>query len=260
MKRLLLNADDYGLHPLINEAVETGVERRALNSVSVMTNAAFADYSVLKNFQRNGVFVGCHLSLVRSAWLTENINIFGWKEFRWRMFIEGKAFLARLKKEAASQIELLLANGILPDHLDSHQHVHHFPSVWNLVDELRSQFNIKRVRCCQAPIAAPRKNGISGWMLHRYAGSVFDLQNHYYTAGLKHAGNYSFEKFETELAAAGNGDVEFILHPAINTAVLEKIYPDWKFDWGVEFQTLMDTRLLHAISKCNFYMPQRNAE
>lgn len=258
MSRLLINADDFGLHPLINEAVLRCLAERRVNSVSVMTNAGFVDYSVLEDVQKSGAFVGVHLAWVRSKWLTADYDIFGWKEFAWKLFSKGAAFQEHLKKEAEAQIRRMSERGIIPDHLDSHQHVHHFPKVWQITEELASRFGIKRVRCCKAAATATAKKGFSGVLLDMMAARCFNPDRHFYAAGLRFTGNYSIDRIASELQACVGRDTELIVHPAMETSELDRLLPDWKFDWKKEYEALMNHRLPEIIAQMGFCLAQRH--
>ncbi len=258
MNKLLVNADDFGMHPLINESVVRLAESGAVNSVSVMTNAAFADYSTLRALQQNGIFVGVHIAWVRSNWLTDCREIFSWRAFAAKLIASGEKFKRDLDAEAKAQIERLLENGIVPDHLDSHQHVHHFPAVWKIMQELSAHYSIRRIRCCKAATSEMQRRNAGGFFLQRLAAHYHHPVEHFYVAGLKYPGNYSFDKIASELTASHGYDTEFITHPAMETETLHQLYPDWRFNWKKEFHALHDERLPELIAACNFYLPKRD--
>jgi len=258
INKLLITADDFGLHPLINEAIVRCVEKGTVNSVSVMANADYSDFNVLKEFQKQNIFVGVHLSWVGCKWLTDNIKIADWKDFSIKLFTGGKNFRDKLKTEAIAQLTLFNENGILPDHIDSHQHVHHFKDVWLLTHELSLQFKINRIRCCKVANKALTKNGVTGFLFNKIASARFNPEKHFYAAGIKHAGKYSFEKITQEMSESSGVSTEFIFHPAMSTSALEKIYPEWQFDWKLEYDALMDNRLSSVITEYNFSLCKRS--
>lgn len=260
MHQLLINADDYGLHPLINSAIHACAEKGRVNSISVMTNASSVEYTALRELQNKGVFVGVHLSWVRSGWLTGKHALFGWRAFAEKLLFGGKRFLHDLHTEAEAQINRLADNGIIPDHLDSHQHVHHLPGVWTIAESLAKQYGINRIRCCKTTSASLQRKGVAGKVLHRLSSEKFNSALHFHVAGMRNTGNYSFEKLLAELRETKGSNTEFILHPGSETQTLHELFPDWGYHWKGELDALLDARLPEAISACNFSLPKRRAE
>ncbi|MBF1693400.1 ChbG/HpnK family deacetylase, partial [Selenomonas sp.] len=67
MKQIIINADDFGRHVLINRAVETAVQEGMLRSATIMAGgAAFADAAELA-VRTPALGVGIHLTLVDAA-------------------------------------------------------------------------------------------------------------------------------------------------------------------------------------------------
>ena len=260
MNHLLINSDDYGLHPLINDAVQRCVDRGIVNSVSVMANADYIDYGVLKYFQLKGNFVGVHLSWLGSKWLTAAYDIFSWKKFAWNLLSGGTQFRNAVRIEAEAQIERFTGNGIIPDHLDSHQHVHHFNEVWQITKELSLHHGIKRMRCCKTVNRELAKEGISGAILNRMARTKFNSDEHYFIAGLKNSGHYSFEEIENELKISAGVNTELIVHPGLETDALDKRFPHWHFDWRKEYDAIMDERLPGVVARNGFSLRKREAD
>jgi len=67
LKQIIINADDFGRHVLINRAVETAVQEGMLRSATIMAGgAAFADAAELA-VRTPALGVGIHLTLVDAA-------------------------------------------------------------------------------------------------------------------------------------------------------------------------------------------------
>ena len=65
-KQLIVNADDFGRHTLINRAVEQGVARGLIRSATVMvTGAAFAEAVELAH-RTPALGMGIHFTLVNA--------------------------------------------------------------------------------------------------------------------------------------------------------------------------------------------------
>ena len=63
-KRLIVNADDFGRHALINEAVAEGVERGILRSATLMPGGKAFDGAVETALTHPELGVGVHFTLV----------------------------------------------------------------------------------------------------------------------------------------------------------------------------------------------------
>lgn len=145
MRRLIINADDFGLTPGVNRAIVEAHEHGVVTSATLMANGqAFADAVGLAR-SRPRLGVGCHIVLVDGAPLLDQTDVRSLLEgggnpsdsphFREGIASFGaRALLGRLAEneieaEAAAQIRKLQAAGIPVTHLDSHKHTHLFPRV-----------------------------------------------------------------------------------------------------------------------------------
>ncbi len=145
MRRLIINADDFGLTAGVNRAIVEAHENGVVSSATLMANGqAFAQaVSLAQSTPRLGV--GCHVVLVDGAPLLPQTQVHslldrGGNSAADPRFREGivkfgaLAMLGRLaadeiEAEATAQIRKLQASGISVTHLDSHKHTHLFPRV-----------------------------------------------------------------------------------------------------------------------------------
>ena len=67
LKRIIVNADDFGRHVLINRAVERGVQDGMLRSATLMPGGAAFDDAVLLAQRIPALGVGVHLTLVNGT-------------------------------------------------------------------------------------------------------------------------------------------------------------------------------------------------
>jgi len=145
VRRLIINADDFGLTAGVNRAIVEAHENGVVSSATLMANGqAFAQaVSLARSTPRLGV--GCHVVLVDGAPLLPQTQVHslldgsgnsaGDARFREGISKFGAlAMLGRLaadeiEAEATAQIRKLQASGIPVTHLDSHKHTHLFPRV-----------------------------------------------------------------------------------------------------------------------------------
>jgi predicted glycoside hydrolase/deacetylase ChbG (UPF0249 family) len=253
MNALLVNADDFGLHESVNAAIASCVEFGSVNSVSVIVNGAAPDFELLKHLAQKNIFIGIHIAWVGEPWITGAITIYDWKELIQKIFTGGKSFRMKLKEEADAQIRRMINNNIIPDHIDSHQHIHHFPLLWEITTELQKKHCINKIRIANVKSKHLLRNNISGLALNMLASQKQNNEPKFYCAGIKYAGNYNIDLFDKELKLSSGLDTELIVHPGTSNAQLNKFYSHWQFNWENEFQSLNSKDFINSVSENNFY-------
>jgi hopanoid biosynthesis associated protein HpnK len=156
MKRLIVNADDFGLTAGVNRGILRAFLEGILTSTTIMANGeAFEDaVAVARANPRLGV--GCHLVLVGGNALTARDEAPTLVDRNGRLPATLGKLLARLacgvvkpehiERELRAQIERVRARGIEPTHLDSHMHTHIWPLVMQSLARVAKEFGITRVR------------------------------------------------------------------------------------------------------------------
>lgn len=174
MRRLIINADDFGLTHGVNRAILEASQAGVVTSTTLMANGtAFADAVRLAKSSPK-LSLGCHIVLtdglpVLDAWQvstlleTKQPNESGQPaEFRKSLnkFI-GAALIGRLKAdeieaEATAQIRKLQSSGIEVTHFDSHKHTHLFPQVLRPLLRAAKACGVRAVRNPFGPIRFQR--------------------------------------------------------------------------------------------------------
>jgi predicted glycoside hydrolase/deacetylase ChbG (UPF0249 family) len=182
MKRLIINADDFGLAPGVNRAIVELQQAGALSSATLMANGPFFSPAVYMAFAQPSLAVGCHVVLVdgspclRPAEVPSLVDPQNPSSFRntvGRFFadlLRGRVREEEIEAEAVAQIRRIQSSGITVSHIDSHKHVHAFPRV--LAPLLRAARQCG-VRCVRNPFEP-------WWSLKatRPAGTVRRMQVH----------------------------------------------------------------------------------
>lgn len=153
--RLIVNADDYGMSPGINWAVEQLHQRGRLTSASLMVNTPWSARALDYAAAEPSLCIGIHLNLTTDAPLLPAekvpslVNASG-------QFYSASAFLVRLlagrvdmnelEAEWRAQINACLARDISPAHIDTHMHLHAVPVLGNLIAGLARDYAITVVR------------------------------------------------------------------------------------------------------------------
>ncbi len=166
MRRLIINADDFGLTAGINRGIAEAQQHGIVTSATLMANSpAFDEAAAMARSltgppRRARFSVGCHVVLLdgepalpadRVASLLQpgaengshfrvKLNDFVVASFR------GKLQPDEIEAEAAAQIQRLQAAGVEPSHFDTHKHAHMFPAVLRPLLRAARTCNIPAVR------------------------------------------------------------------------------------------------------------------
>jgi hopanoid biosynthesis associated protein HpnK len=155
--RLIINADDFGLTPGINRAIEELNDAGVLTSATLMANGlAFEDAIAIASTRPN-LGVGCHVVLTDGVPVSppESIpTLLGsdGRSFRpsLREFVQalllGRIRQEDITREALAQIQKLQRAGIRITHFDTHKHTHLFPQVARPLLAVAEQTGIHAVR------------------------------------------------------------------------------------------------------------------
>ena len=147
-RRLVVNADDFGLSEGVNAGIVRAHEEGIVTSTSLMVHGAGAEAAALAAARLPALGVGLHLDLAE------------WEcvDGEWRAVYErvdaadAAAVAAELEAQLGRFRELL---GREPGHLDSHQHVHRSEPVRSLMGARAKELRVPlrhhgRVRYCGA--------------------------------------------------------------------------------------------------------------
>jgi chitin disaccharide deacetylase len=162
VRRLIINADDFGLTAGVNRAIVEAHEHGIVTSTTLMANGqAFADAVGLAR-SRPRLRVGCHIVLVDGVPLLDQTEVrslldrggdsSGSPHFRTGIASFGaRALLGRLAEneieaEATAQIRKLQAAGIPVTHVDAHKHTHLFPRVLRPLLRAAASCGVKAIR------------------------------------------------------------------------------------------------------------------
>jgi len=142
VRRLIVNADDFGFTKGVNRAIAETHTRGIVTSSTLMANGrAFDDaVSLAKTLPR--LSVGCHIVLIDGEPVSDPAkltSIASTQSGRARFGDSIKSFAARalsgrlqpaeIEAEAKAQIGKLQSSGIHVSHVDTHKHTHLFPAV-----------------------------------------------------------------------------------------------------------------------------------
>jgi hopanoid biosynthesis associated protein HpnK len=172
-RRLIVNADDFGRSPSINEAVIRAHREGILTTASLMVNEPAAAEAVALARENPTLGVGLHLSLVcgRSALLPAEIPalVNPQSEFSNNPVAVGVRYFfssacrAQLRREISAQMERFFATGLPLDHVNGHLHLHLHPVVFGILRENFERWNVRAVRLTHDPFWINAKIAPGRW-------------------------------------------------------------------------------------------------
>lgn len=157
LKRLIINADDYGWSRGITDGILHAHQAGVVTSTSLMANQPASEYAIEKLQNAPNLGVGIHLNLCdgRSVLPPTQVPSLVRSD---GTFFPAPQMAARLKrlqvspreieKEFRAQIAWIKTKGITPTHADSHNDMHRYPCA---VRAFRHAVEAEGIRCVRAP-------------------------------------------------------------------------------------------------------------
>jgi len=248
MKRLIINADDFGLAPGVNRAIVELQEAGALSSATLMATAPYFSPAVYMAFAQPGLAVGCHVVLVdgsparRPEEVPSLLDPSNSSSFRTtvggflRDLVRGRIREQEIEAEAIAQIQRIQSSGLTVSHIDSHKHVHAFPRV--LAPLLRAARHCG-VKCVRNPFEpgwslratrpgnAWRRTQVRAMGTQRGAFTRLTREHGMMTAdgsiGLLATGTLDDSVLRSLLHAMPEGTWELVCHPGYQDTALEQV-------------------------------------
>lgn len=265
MRRLIINADDFGLTAGVNRAIAEANRSGVLPSATMMANArAFAEAAVLAKSQPC-LKTGCHIVLIDGDPVSTNLPSLTNGSARFRTSLKQFAVAAvrrqisadEIQQEAEAQIRKIQSQGITLTHIDSHKHTHMFPHILRPILRAAKACGIRAVRNPFEPLRAWPHRAVLGtpalWL--RSAGvTAFQMFAGEFRSALKEAGMLSTNgtvgiaatgKLDQKmllriLTALPEGTWELVCHPGYSDADLQAA--------GTRLTTSRETELAALIS------------
>ncbi len=241
---IIVNADDFGRHELINQAVIRGLDHGLIRSATLMvTGNAFSDAVTLAQAHPQ-LGVGIHLTLVdgRPALDPEAIpSIIDPRTGRFypdhgafvKHFLTGKVRLSDVRREWEAQLQRFLATGLKPTHADSHQHMHVLPGIIDVALDLCARYEIPALRIPSIPVTlSETRLSNLGQQIGRSGLHVLAEQARRKARGFAICTPDAFEgivagravdkeRIRRILLSRHDGCTEIMLHPGLDDAILQ---------------------------------------
>ncbi|MEO7651331.1 MAG: ChbG/HpnK family deacetylase, partial [Bryobacteraceae bacterium] len=183
-KRLVVNADDFGFTPDVNEGIVEAHQKGVLSATTLMANGDAFDDAVRLAAAVPSLDVGCHLVLIGGNSLLPPFRPLPASVSELLTAIVSRQI--RIYEEFAAQVRKIVAAGIVPTHIDTHKHTHLAPPVLNAVAAIAQDFDIPWVRRpFDLPIAAAR--GAAPWLKRTTSDGLQFLRKRFQSVLAEHA-------------------------------------------------------------------------
>jgi chitin disaccharide deacetylase len=255
-KQLVVNADDFGFTPDVNEGIVEAHQRGILTATTLMANGAAFDDAVRLAGEHPSLDVGCHLVLVSGRSLLTGRPL-PLTVSQLLMAIAKRQL--RIYEELAAQVRKIVAAGIKPTHLDTHKHTHLAPPVLEAVARVGEEFGIHWVRrpfdfpmTTSAPFvkrATSRALGLVRLQFHR------TLERHRCRttdtfAGFQITGRFRTSELVSLIHQLPDGLTELMCHPGRCGEALQQARTRLKQSREEELQALTAPETRQALERC----------
>lgn len=247
MRRLIVNADDFGFTSGVNRGIVEAHSRGIVTSSTLMANGpAFADAAHLAKTVPT-LSIGCHVvlidgqpvlsaelvpSLTRAGNLRDGVITFAARA------IAGSIDADEITAEATAQIRKIQAAGIPVSHIDTHKHTHLFPKILRPLLRAGAACGVHALRNPFGPRLPLRSSDLMSrpglWsraaqlrFLGRFAGKFHEAVDRDGfvtpdgTLGILVTGALDETLFHAIARSIPQGTWEFVCHPGYNDADLQ---------------------------------------
>jgi len=231
-KKIIINADDFGLAESVNQAIINTFKVNNLNSTTMMVNMMGTQHAVGLAKENPALKVGLHFCITEGAalsgesTLTDKSGNFMSRSDLIIRILQCRVNSDDIKKEFLAQLKKFESFEIPISHIDSHQHIHMMPQVFNAIVPLVEKRRLPMRIVCpvvnhKLMLVRPIKyikqvitSVIAKYLKRKFSGqsndciiSIFDLESR---DGL------SADIYDRLIAMTGGNEVvELMIHPYI---------------------------------------------
>jgi predicted glycoside hydrolase/deacetylase ChbG (UPF0249 family) len=246
LKRLIINADDFGFTRDVNAGIVHAHRSGVLTSTTLMANGDAFDDAVRLSEETPTLDIGCHLVLVQGCSVLTGAQLP-------KTLKDLAGVLAKRKldvyAELRSQIEKILAAGMKPTHVDSHKHTHLLPGVFRSVVRLAQDFAIPYVRVpLDSTVRWAKIPAAFGNRYYRRLANEHGLKMTDHFLGFRLTGYLTEESFAASLRALEEGTTEFMCHPGFLGDELKQARTRLKESRVRELEALTSPRIRELIA------------
>jgi hopanoid biosynthesis associated protein HpnK len=270
LRRLIINADDFGLTSGVNRGILQAYSKGIVNSSTLMASGPQFDEAVSLAAGAPGLSVGCHVLLVDGSPISpanQVASLLQKSTPRFRDSLAQFALLAaagrldgsQIEAEIAAQIQKLQSAGIQVSHLDSHKHTHMFPIVFKAMIRGAKKCGVRALRNPFEPLIFAKnrhwKRSFQLGLLRSYRASFrkaldeSGLVTPDGCIGIVATGGLTSEIFRTLIESLPEGTWEFVSHPGYCDDALNQIATRLKASREQELAILTSAETIDVLKR-----------
>lgn len=260
MIRLVINADDLGLHPRIDEGIFAAHTDGVVTSATVLATGPTAAEAIRRAGQTK-LGLGLHLCLTTHLTPAASARDVRWLapggRFRRNWAELSAAWLGRLIPaeeivlEFRAQVRRAQELGAHLDHLDTHQHLHLLPGMTSIVEVLAAELGL--------PMRWPSERPTAHWLIHPKSavksallGALSRVKQprgvkRVRAVGVFESGRLTEKRLLRLVRDLRDGDNEIVTHPGLEPGAVPQD-PGWKYQWEQELAAVLSPRVRDAIA------------
>jgi len=276
VRRLIVNADDFGLTTGVNRAIAELHDQGKLTSATLMARASATEVAITQSLTTPSLGVGCHVVLIDGEPVLPPSEIPTLTDPRTGRFhrtpssflrraLTGSIRAAEIEAEAEAQIGLLQGRGLRLTHIDTHKHTHMFPAVLRPVLRAARSAGIGAVRnpfepawSRRATTHAPFFRRIEVSLLHwlepafRRMVAEYGVRTTGGAIGVLATGTLDATALRTLLTKIPRGTWELVTHPGYNDGDLAQVHTRLRESRETEFQALKSMGEIDGVDLISF--------
>jgi hopanoid biosynthesis associated protein HpnK len=239
-RRLIVNADDFGLSASVNAAVIRAHRDGILTAASLMVNEPGFDEAVTLAKENSKLGVGLHLTLLLGHSVLPPEKIPGLVNARGEFshspvgaglnYFFNRSLRGQLRAEIHAQFEKFRATGLVLDHVNGHLHLHLHPVIFKILMEDAQELGLRQFRLTRDCLARSRRMAAGHWFYRISHAAIYEwlsrrAREPLRQRGIKHAlitfGLLQDSRVDEEyilklLPELPPGDSELYSHPSLD--------------------------------------------
>jgi hopanoid biosynthesis associated protein HpnK len=274
VRRLIVNADDFGLTSGVNRAIIEAHQSGIVTSATLMANATAFPQALQLAQSAPQLAVGCHAVLVDGEPLSPASQVRSLLEngnSQLHHSLAKFAILAlrnrldadQIENEVTAQIRKIQSSGIVVSHLDTHKHTHMFPAVLAPILRAAQKCGIPAIRNPFETVKLTQlfeypeswKRWLEVRTLHRWAAQFrrsvaqAGLVTPDGTIGIVATGSLRMRWLKFLLQNLPEGTWELVCHPGYNDAQLQAVRTRLRASREEELRALTSADIRQLLSQ-----------
>lgn len=268
MRSVIVTADDFGLSQSLDAGIIEAHQRGIVSAASIVACGDAFEGAVVLARENPRLEIGVHLTLDEERPLVSGLRTlvdrnggFWTRNALVARLCTGRIDLDEVERCWRAEIQRVVDAGLRPGFLNSHGHMHGFPSLLPIAGRLAGEFGVPALRRPVEPLtirgSSPARcvKDALVTMSARYAfaraGHGGPRTTDYFT-GLSYSGRLNGERLQRALGQLKNGVTELMTHPGRADADTRRKYGHWGYAWEAELDALVTTSLPQHITLTTF--------